>query len=140
MTSRRYALRVQPKSLSRTPVTPAISQFAILDGRTRLASSRRSRRHPLTTSYPSSIFSRRCGMSCGSFCRSPSRKTSTSPRLKSIPACTAAVGDVQDLKGGAERFQHADQLAVQRLDAVDLVIDEHDHGYVRRIGRSLARH
>src|ERR1700687_5446008 len=30
-------------------------------------------------------------MSCGSFCMSPSMRTTISPRLLSIPACTAAV-------------------------------------------------
>ena len=68
--------------------------------------------------------------------RVPRRKL---PELVGAPVA-AAVVDVQDLKGGAEGFQHAGQLAVQRLDAVDLVVDENYHGYVRRIGRSLARH
>ena len=49
-TSRRYAFSVQPKSLSGTPVTRAMIQLAILEGTTRLASSRLSRRQPLTTS------------------------------------------------------------------------------------------
>src|SRR5487761_1089091 len=66
-------------------------QFAIRDGTTLVASSCRCLRHPLATSLPSPIFSSRGGMSCGSFCRSPSMNTRTSPRLWSIPAWNAAV-------------------------------------------------
>src|SRR5207253_4148828 len=43
MTSRRYACSVQPKSLSWTPMTRAMTQLAIFEGITRLASSRLSR-------------------------------------------------------------------------------------------------
>src|ERR1700682_3370827 len=91
MTSRWYALSVQPKSFSGTPVTCEMIQLATFDGSTLTASSCRFLRQPLTTSYPSPIFSSKRGMSWGSFCMSPSRKTRISPRLLSIPACTAAV-------------------------------------------------
>ena len=65
--------------ISRTPVTRPISQFAILDGSRRRNVSCRSARQPLTMSYPSSSFARSTGMSCGSFCRSPSIGTMTRP-------------------------------------------------------------
>ena len=57
------------------------SQFAICDGRRRERNrSLRFFRQPLTTSYPRSNSSSSRGMSAGSFCRSPSSVTITSPR------------------------------------------------------------
>ena len=48
-------------------------------------------RQPLTTSYPSSSFASRRGMSAGSFCRSPSIGMTMSPAAWSKPAAIAAV-------------------------------------------------
>ena len=48
-------------------------------------------RHPQTMSKPSSSLASSFGMSAGSFCRSPSEVTTTSPRAWSKPAEKAAV-------------------------------------------------
>ena len=55
-------------------------------------------------------------------------------------AVATAVVDVEHLKGDSESLEHSNQLAVQRLGAVDLVVDQHDHRYVRRVRRGLAGH
>src|SRR5436305_820340 len=68
-----------------------ISRLAIRLGSFRPNSrSFRSRRHPETTSLPASSWPKSFPMSAGSFCRSPSIGTITSPRAASIPALIAA--------------------------------------------------
>ena len=92
ITSRRYALNVVPKSWIPTPDSRATIQLAQCDGILRSSKlSTRCVRHPLTTSYPSSSFARKLGISSGACCRSPSIDTSISPCAWSNPAASADV-------------------------------------------------
>ena len=92
ITSARNAFSEHPLSLIGTPVTFPMIQFAIFDGIFRdISLSCRSCRQPTTISKPSLIFSTKCEMSRGSFCKSPSIVIIKSPRARSIPAAIAGV-------------------------------------------------
>src|SRR5574340_230022 len=69
-----------------------MSRLAKNEGTRFDSGSRRWRRQPQTMSSSSaSSFSTSAGISAGSFCRSPSEVTTTSPRERSNPAANAAV-------------------------------------------------
>src|SRR5580693_7694406 len=54
-------------------------------------------------------------------------------------AVATAIVDVENLVRRVERFEHAHQLLVQGRDALDLVVDEHDHRKPRRHGGCMPR-
>src|SRR3954468_9319043 len=87
--SRRYALKAQPKSEIATPVKRRSMPLITREGSERPTGSLRPRLRPLATSLPASTASTSRGMSSGSFCRSPSIVTTTSPRARARPACIA---------------------------------------------------
>src|SRR5215212_883525 len=139
---RRYALKAQPKSEMRTPVKRRSMPLITRDGNARPSGSLRTRRRPLATSLPASTASTSRGMSSGSFCRSPSIVTISSPRARERPACIAGCWPKLRLKRitrtrgslswAARSFSYVppvergDEPAMQLVDCT-LLVQHRDH-------------
>ena len=86
---REYALKAQPKSDTSTPVKRRSMPLISFEGSVRPQESSRPTRRPLATSAPPSTAAIRRGRSSGTFWRSASIVTTTSPRARTSPACIA---------------------------------------------------
>ena len=138
----RNALSEQPLSRIGTPVTLPISQLAMREGILRDTSlSWRLWRQPTTRSKPASICSSSSGMSAGSFCRSPSMVTSTSP-LRVLDArrhrgrltvVAAELDDAQPRVAARERGSDRDRVVLAA------VVDEHHLERAAQLRRAPAR-